>query len=656
MSAITLVFYDEIRPGDAEGVLSRLAAAPAAAVDVRINSPGGSVAEGLAIYNALKPRAPTVYIDGVAASIASLVAMAGARIVAAENALLMAHFPWTSTEGNAAELRKTADLLDKYGDAMLGAYARTGLSSARLRQLLDAETWMTAPEALAMGFVDEMAEPLSFAAHAPECFAAYKHTPTELTMKLNPNQAAGSAAAPFTASPNTTAATAPAGDPAASATPAAAVSSATVLAALRERNSEIRVISEAYMSHPAIRDYTITALADPGVTIDGYRAHVLALLGRGREPLGGDGVGAANRGGADFVAAVGDALAIRAGIHVAKPHPGARDVQGMTLGEIMRVCVSRAGRTLDVTARGGRATIKAAMSTSDFPAILENSLTKALRAGFEAEPSTFTAWTSKVTVRDFMPQSRVLLGSGPDLLPVSEGGEYKAGSMDEDKSVPYAVGKFGRLVQLTWEAMVNDNMGAFLRTTQALGQAAARAEADAVYATFAENSGAGPTMQDAKTLFHSAHANLAASAPAITADALGSARVLLRRQVALGGGALNLTPRYLLIAPEQEQAAETLLAAGARQLSQGANNALVPQWFTQLALVVEARLSNDAFYLLTAPATIDTLERAWLDADNGPVIEERDGFEVDSRQYKVRHVFGARWLDWRGAVKVPLSG
>lgn len=669
MSTITLTFYDEIRAGDAEGVLSRLRADPAAAVDVRINSPGGSVTEGLAIYNALKSRAPTVYVDGVAASIASLIAMAGAHIIAAENALLMVHFPWTGAEGNASALRKTADLLDKHGEAMLGAYARTGQSRAHLAALLDAETWMTAPEALALGFVDEVAEPLRYAAHAPECFAAYKHTPTELTMKTNTMPAARAA---DPAAPNPPANPAPPNGPPTEPTPqdwlaafksglgsdaVAQAANQAVMNALAERNSQIVAIAEAFKGRHHVRDYTIAALADPAITVESYRAHVMALLGRDSTPVGGAYVaaGSGERGAADFVAAVGDALAIRAGIKVAKPHPGARDVQGMTLREIMRVCVGRNGRTLEVGASSGRTTVKAALSTSDFPAILENSLTKALRAGFEAEPSTFTAWTNKVNVADFKPQSRVLLGSGPDLLPVPEGAEYKAGSMDDDKSVPYSVGKFGRLVQLTWEAMVNDDLGAFLRMTQALGQAAARAEADAVYASFNENSGAGPKMQDNVALFHATHGNLAASAAGITADALGAARVLLRRQHAVGGGALNLVPRFLVVAPEQEQAAETLLAAGTRQLSQGANNALVPPWLAQLELVVEARLSGDAFYLLTAPTTIDTLERAWLDADNGPVIEQRDGFEVDSRQYKVRHVFGARWLDWRGAVKVPLS-
>ncbi|MCI4566383.1 head maturation protease, ClpP-related [Lysobacter sp. CFH 32150] len=665
---IVLTFYDEIEDGHAEQVLAQLRSEPAADVDVRINSPGGSVSAGLAIFNALKPRKPTVYIDGVAASIASLIAMAGARIIAAENALVMIHDPWASTQGNAAELRRTAEILDKHRDAMLSAYARSGLARKDLLTLLAAETWMSAEEALALGFVDEVAEALRYAAHAPASFAGYYNTPKELLM--DPKKKRGAVGGDPQV-PNPSASTETPSSPAP--TPNA---TEVLIAALRDRNVTMTAMVAPYIdTNQDIRNYTLQALADPAITTAAFGQQVLALLGRDCAPIAGvvtvDGYGntllngrpssdmrvsGGHADGGDFVQATSDALAIRAGIKVEKPHAGARDVQGMSLSDIMQACVRRSGRSVvgfGDRSRGGL--VRAALSTSDFPAILENSLNKALRGGFEAEPATFEAWTRKVLVPDFKPQSRPILGSAPDLLKVVEGAEYTFGALDEDKAVPYSVGKFGRLVRLTWEAMVNDDLGAFLRMTQALGQAAARAEGDAVYATFAENSGAGPTMQDTVPLFHATHGNLATSASTIDADSLGAARVLLRRQTALGGGVLNLTPRYLLVAPEHEQAAETLLAAAARSMSQGADNALVPAWLAKLELVVEARLDGGAFYVLTGAESIDTLERAWLEADNGPVVSEEDGFYDDAKAFKVRHVFGGRWLDWRGAVKVPIT-
>ncbi|HEL4163319.1 Clp protease ClpP [Stenotrophomonas maltophilia] len=659
---INLTFYSEIAPEDAQLVLNQLRSDPRDAVEVRINSPGGSVHAALAIFNALRPRKPTVYIDGVAASAASVIAMAGQRVVAAENAIFMIHDPWIpSTSGNAAELRREAETLDLHRDAMLTAYDRSGISRKELIQMLAEETWMNASEALRLGFIDEIAEAISYAAHSESNYLAYRRTPQELitmtrstSVTHSPQRPEGCAAA---APQQPSAESAPQG---AAPNPA---SHADFLAAQRARNDEIAGLSRSFPLNPEVQSLARVALADPGMSIDRFRADMLAALGRGSEPLGGghgNGIRVAFGGhsggtGSDFVGAASDALVIRAGIRIENPHAGARDIGGMSLSDIMRACVSRGGRWADTSTGGRSALVRAAMSTSDFPAILENTLGKALRGGYESEPATYQAWTRRVLVPDFKEQSRVLLGSAPELLLVPEGADYTLGSMDEDKSVPYKVSKFGRIVQLTWEALVNDDLSAFLRITQAMGQAAARAEGDAVYRTFSESDGAGVLMQDGKPLFHSDHKNLATPATVISADALGAARVLLRRQTAIGGGALNLPPRFLLVAPEHEQAAEVLLAAAARSLSQGEENALIPAWLAKLELVVEARLTDDAFWLLTSPDSVDTLERAHLEEDNGPRITEEEGFNNDSRKYKVRHVFGARWLDWRGAVRVPLN-
>lgn len=660
--AVILTFYDEVREGAAARVLDDLARDPAASVEVRINSPGGSVTEGLAIFNALKPRKPTVYIDGIAASIASLIAMAGDKIIAAENALIMIHDPWVQTVGNAASLRRNADLLDKHRDAMLGAYLRTGLARGRILELLAAETWLSAGEAQALGFVDEIAEPLRYAAHADSCFASYHNTPKELLI-MSTNAGRARAADPAqtpaaadlqTGDENKTLDAFKKGLASDAVTKAA---HDAVMAALQERNDQIAAMAQPYVeTNAAIRSLMVNALSDPKVTTEQFGQRVLAELARGRGPLNGGGyVATGSQGSSDFIAAASDALAMRAGIRIDKPHPGARDVSGMSLPDIVRACASRSGRSLDLAGQNRGALVQAAMTTSDFPAILGDSLGKALRAGFAAEPATYEAWTRKVLVADFKPQERPVLGSAPGLLHVPEGDEYQYGAIDEDRAVPYSVAKFGRIVKLTWEALINDDLGAFLRMTQALGNAAARAEGDAIYSTFAENAGAGPTMQDGKALFHVDHANLATAAANFDAAALAAARVLLRRQIAIGGGVLNLTPRYLLVSPEHEQAAETLLAAAARGMSQGSGNELVPAWMAKLELVVEARLNDGAFYLLSAGESVDTYERAWLESDNGPVIQEKDGFNTDDKSYKVRHVFGGRWLDWRGAVKVPLS-
>lgn len=123
-------------------------------VVVRINSPGGDVFDGFAMHNLLKSHSGriTVKIDGLAASAASVVAMAGDEIVMAENALMMIHDPWTMAVGSAADMRDTADLLDKVKGSIVTTYtSRTGMDSDMVADMMSAETWFDAAEALNVG-------------------------------------------------------------------------------------------------------------------------------------------------------------------------------------------------------------------------------------------------------------------------------------------------------------------------------------------------------------------------------------------------------------------------------------------------------------------------------------------------------------------------
>lgn len=130
---------------------------------IYINSYGGSVFEGTAIYNQLKrhPAHKTVYVDGFACSIASVIAMAGDEVVMPRNTMMMIHNMWSCVCGNAAELRKAADDLDIINDAGRQAYlAKAGdkLTEAKLAEMMDAETWLTAAQCVEYGLADRLAE------------------------------------------------------------------------------------------------------------------------------------------------------------------------------------------------------------------------------------------------------------------------------------------------------------------------------------------------------------------------------------------------------------------------------------------------------------------------------------------------------------------
>ena len=134
-------------------------------LSVRINSPGGSMFEGFAIHNYLRTSKAKVVvsIDGVAASAASLIAMAGDRIEMPENAMLFIHNPWMMVAGDAATMRKAAGELDQMAESAATTYLRKAgdkLTNAKLREMLDAETWLSAKESVAFGLADEVVEPV----------------------------------------------------------------------------------------------------------------------------------------------------------------------------------------------------------------------------------------------------------------------------------------------------------------------------------------------------------------------------------------------------------------------------------------------------------------------------------------------------------------
>lgn len=149
-------------------------------INVRINSPGGDVFEALAMHGALfrHPAQVTVYIDALCASAATLVALAGDEIHMADSAMWMIHEPWTVAMGNSADLLKQSDLLDTVAAQIVNLYARkTGESADVIREWMRAETWYTAEQALAAGFVDAIDEPLRLAALATHDLSKFKHSP-----------------------------------------------------------------------------------------------------------------------------------------------------------------------------------------------------------------------------------------------------------------------------------------------------------------------------------------------------------------------------------------------------------------------------------------------------------------------------------------------
>lgn len=190
----------------AKSFQKELAAIKSPQIDLHINSPGGEVFEGLAIFNLIKqhPANVTTYIDGLAASIASVIAMAGDEIYMAENALFMIHNPWGMAMGDSTEMRKTADLLDKICESLIIAYTdKSKKKKEEVKCLMDEETWMTAEEAMDFGFIDDVTESMDLAAcakfipimskakfkHIPEALKEHKPIPTATDLERSLREA-----------------------------------------------------------------------------------------------------------------------------------------------------------------------------------------------------------------------------------------------------------------------------------------------------------------------------------------------------------------------------------------------------------------------------------------------------------------------------------
>jgi len=175
-SSVEISIYDAIGGHDvnAKQFVNELKEINTETINLRINSPGGSVIDGNAMFNALQrhPAKVVTHIDGLAASMASVIAMAGDEIHMADNALLMIHNPWTFSMGDADELRADADLLDKMSTSIVGAYGRSQYEADEIKNLMDEETWFTAQEAFDAGLVDHISTGLRAAASDITALAA----------------------------------------------------------------------------------------------------------------------------------------------------------------------------------------------------------------------------------------------------------------------------------------------------------------------------------------------------------------------------------------------------------------------------------------------------------------------------------------------------
>ncbi len=628
----------------AQTVRSQLQMAPAGAQLVaQINSEGGSVQEATAMYAELA-AVPGLVIEvtGWALSAATMLLMASNTRRMTPSSLLMVHAPWMSAGGNADELRALADVLDQVKSAMQTAYRRTGRSAAQIDEWLDGrDHWFTADQALAAGLVTEITEPVEPAsALSRQALAACRFpVPSHLLERFPMPQAAGQQGH---------------NNP----QPGAAGALDPVQAAVRAENArqaDIRAAFRAYGprdpdAQAAAAQLLETCLANPATTLAQAKAQLLEVKGSGITPLAGhyhvrfeDSTADSMR---EFIAAASDTLAMRAGVRVEDPHPAARDLKSMRLTEMASRILSMRGQSTQRMSQSE--IITASLSNSDFPELLKNVAGKSLRAGYTSEVATFRGWTGEREIIDFKPQSLVMLGEAPSLLEVLPGAEYKNGNLSDSAST-FAAKTHGRILQITRQALINDDTGAFTSIPAAFGKSAVRLEADQVYGLLTANA----NLNDGFALFSAQHGNLsAAGAPSLST--LGAARAAMRKQRGIEGiEYIDPQPRWIIAPVALQTTFEQLLASLVDPSK--SNDTPNVEWVRNLQLACDPRLdatSETAWYLAASPDQIEGVIRAYVQSEARPFIEQTEEFRRDVVSMKCRHDLATGVVDYRALHRV----
>jgi hypothetical protein len=432
-----------------------------------------------------------------------------------------------------------------------------------------------------------------------------------------------------------------------------AVDDAAVRAAHQEAATRAADITDLCTRHNV--GQLASGLIRGGNSVDQARAAVLEELARSDASTGGQRNVRIQTTGDEHqirMAGIEEAMMNRVDARAALTDNG-RQYRGMGLLEIGREFLEARGVNTRGMARMQLATEmlhyrSGAAGTSDFAFIFANVANKRMRSAYDENQGTYTQWARRApNAPDFKNINIVQLSGAPDLMRTNEHGEFKYGTMN-DAGMSYALVTYGRMVALTRQGIINDDLRAFERLVSAFGSSSSRLENRLVYSQLAGN----PTMGDGKTLFDASHGNVGTGAnSALQLAALKAGRTAMRLQKGAQKEELNLAPNFLIVPASLEQDAYQLTSSNYTPAKPGDVNEFRSGGRTSVEPIVEPVLdgiSTTAWYLASSNSQIDTVEFCYLDGAEGPVIESQAGFEVDGVTWKCRLDFAAAAVDYRG--------
>ena len=400
----------------------------------------------------------------------------------------------------------------------------------------------------------------------------------------------------------------------------------------RKRTSEIMSMCRRF-------DIAPDEYVSGGHSVDEARAAILAKLAETHKPAE---VTVAVDEADKFRSAATDGFAMRAGVSIDKPAPGAETFRGKSMLRLAAECIEREGVS-GTHGMSDDAIVRAAMTgTGAFPGILSNVAHKSMAQAYMAAPTTFQEWTARGSNTDFKAATRYRLSEADELEEITESGEFPHAEVTEGAATA-AIATYGRSFTLTRKAIINDDMGALSRIPALYGLAARRVINKLVYEILTKN----PKIEG-QTLFHADHGNLATGA--ISVAALGAAKAMMARQKNLKGKeALNVQPAFLIVPPELEVVAAQLINS---VVDPTKANATPNPFANKLTVVSDPELTNkEEWYLAAAPGILPTVEVTYLNGNEAPTMESHISFKNLGIEWRIYLDFGVNLLDFRGILK-----
>ena len=437
----------------------------------------------------------------------------------------------------------------------------------------------------------------------------------------------------------------------------AAATPAAPFARTKADNAQVLAMFKPFAANTGVQALQTEVLSDPALTLEQIQSRLLTEVGKDITP--------ANPAGAfPAVATIHDetdkkrdaavqALLVRSGVvtdAAARAALASNPYRGDKLLDMAKASLARAGISTQGKSQMDVVAAAFTQGTSDFPVLLENTMNKALQMAYAKAALTWSRFCATGTVSDFRASNRYRTGSFGSLDAVNELGEFTNKSIPDGEKGSITASTKGNIINLSRQAIINDDLGAFVGLSNMLGRAAARTVEADVYALLALNSGLGPVMGDGSTLFHANHGNIGAAA-AISMASIDLDRVLMASQLDVSkNDYLDLRPAVLLVPIGLGGTARSI--NDAQYDPDTANKLQRPNFVNGLYrdIVDTPRLSGTRRYSFADATEAPVLEVAFLDGAQDPYLEVKDGFDVDGAQYKVRLDYGVAAVDYRGAT------